>query len=772
VDELDPFVASLVRKAILTTPTERVTLCQNLASLGEPGVQGLTVLLSNADANIRWEAVAALSETETPATVPTMKAMLRDSNWGVRSEAAKGLGDVGSAGDEAILRTLAASDPSNPVRLAAMRAIETLRNRLKTGVKRREPRTRPTEAATMTQVPATPMVSTEPVERRADDSASSMVAPVEPVTKPMTTQPAPEIGLVPVNELAAPATGETLNPTLKTATIPRPGVEMMSPATKPSDARTQPSRLASPADAIPFESRPTNDAVGKKPALPVDDNAVRAASKRVDNFVYAKIAELGLEVSPQATDAEFLRRITLDLTGKIPPANVAADFILVKNRTKRERRIDELLESAETNEHLARVWTAWLIGDATENQQEEARLREWVQTALAQNRRYDEIARQLIATAGPSNGDGAANYLLRYDVSPTEVAARTSRFFLGLPMQCAQCHDHKTESWTQKDFYGIVAFFAPTQREPVYEDVVQNGQKQQRYVGSYLRDKEVYPVPVPDRGITVTPQYPNGAPALILPGQNARKVYADWVTSPENPYFAKATVNRVWAYFFGRGIVDPVDGFGTTHAATHPELLDFLANDFVEHGYDLRYLVRVLLNTQAYQRSSKTTEKNKHDELYLTHAPIRPLTASQIFASLLEATNVESAEKRRQRDFDAMRSEYERQYRFLFGNDEQEAEIVNKATISQALMMLNGTIVNEGSRDVSGTRLDRILQSVTARDKRLDAVYLTTLSRLPTPSERSYFRFYYDGSSYRDKDKCFEDLYWSLLNSAEFASNH
>jgi len=730
--------------------------------LGEAGVEGLTVLLGHADANVRWEAVVALAETDTPATAPTMRAMLRDPNWGVRSEAARGLGHVGSASDEALLRALATTDPSGPVRMAAMRGIEALRIRLKTGAKQREPRS-----------PQTPTMRPPMAAEVREESPPRMdTLPSQPATNPPlmaadVTQPGPEISLVPANELEAPSPREAAERMATEIPIRRPEATMSPMATPP---REKTPALPMPAEAIPLDATPP--VTRPRRSLPVDDAAVRAAAQRVDEFVDAKIAQVGLEASPLATDAEFLRRVTLDLTGKIPSANVAADFLLVKNSAKREQYIAKLLASPETNAYLARVWTTWLIGDTPENEQEERGLHEWLQTAFSENRPYDEIARQLIATQGPSHRDGAANYILRYDVNPTELAARTSRFFLGLPMQCAQCHDHKTEPWTQKDFYGIVAFFSPTQREAIYEEVVQNGQRQQRYVGSYLRDKEVSPVFIPDKGVALTPTYPTGAPALIPPRQSAREVYANWVTSPDNPYFAKATVNRVWAYLFGRGIVEPVDGFGVTHTPTHPELLDFLAKDFVEHGYNLRYLFRVLLNTRAYQRSSKTTEKNKHDELYLTHAPIRPLTATQLFASLLEATNVESAEKRRQRDFDALRREYERQYRFLFGNDEQEAEVVNKATVSQALMMLNGPIVNEGSRDVSGTRLDRILQTVTSREKRLDAIYLATLSRLPTPAERSYFRFYYEGSSYRDKEKCFEDLYWSLLNSAEFATNH
>lgn len=755
LENLTPPIAGRVRQVLAASPAKRGELCQQLAALGKPGVEGLLVLLGNTDANVRWEAVSVLAETDSPETLPALRAMLRDPNWGVRSEAARGLSWVGVAEDEALLRALAGSDPSQTVRMAALRSVETLRQRLRTGVKPKSAKRISSSSLREAAKNVNPMAS-------ASVSIAKMSSAVQ--EKPFVSSSVPETGQVSLDEPEAPRTAvENLVPMLQTMKTPRPGEGMISP--KPSVER-----FSMPAESVPLDGVPTN--ATRRPSLPVDDEAVRATAKRVDELIYAKIRELQLEASPQASDAEFLRRVTLDLTGKIPSANVAADFLLVKNASKRERYIQQLLDSPESSEYLARVWTTWLLGNATENQTEAMRFRAWLQTAFAENRPYDEIARQLIAATGPSHQDGAANYLLRYDVSPTELAARTSRFFLGLPMQCAQCHDHKTEPWTQRDFYGVVAFFSPTRQEPLYEDVVENGQRQRRYIGSYLRDGEAMPVTIPEKGISVKPTYLDGSPAQLLPGQNARKVYAEWVTRPDNPYFAKATVNRVWAYFFGRGFVEPLDGFGVKNSPTHPELLDFLARDFVAHGYDLRYLIRVILNTEAYQRSSKTTEKNKHDELYFTHALIRPLTASQLFSSLLEATNVESAEKRRRRDFEAMRREYERQYEYLFGNDEQEAEIVNKATISQALMMLNGTLVNEGSRDVSGTRLDRILQTVTSREKRLDAIYVAVLSRLPTPAERSYFRFYYEGSSYRDKNKCYEDLYWSLLNSAEFATNH
>jgi hypothetical protein len=244
------------------------------------------------------------------------------------------------------------------------------------------------------------------------------------------------------------------------------------------------------------------------------------------------------------------------------------------------------------------------------------------------------------------------------------------------------------------------------------------------------------------------------------------------MTTPDNDYFARSIVNRVWAELTGRGFVDPVDWFGDDHQPTHPELLDWLAGDFVSHGYNLRYLVRVIVNTRTYQRAAQTNGGNEYDDQYLTHARIRALTADQLFNSLLEATNIEGREKRRRGDFDGLRRDYMQRYRFVFGNDERDEQVLAKPTISQALMMLNGRIVTEGSLARQGTRLARILDTEHAMNRRTEAIYLAALSRLPTPSERSYFRQYYESSGYRDEKKTYEDLYWSLLNSAEFASNH
>jgi hypothetical protein len=746
-------------------PAARTALCLDLAALGEPGVHGLVHLLGRSDANVRWEAVSALGESEpTAIAVRATKAALGDPHWAVRSEAALALAKIGQRSDSGLLRAAAVSDPSAVVRTAALRAIEALRNRSVNEAQKRA-------LATPKQDARPPDAHVPSATAPAPSAGGPAIPPPAPgAERPATPMPQPAGALTPPglpDSLAAPLGQRATmraGPRSEEAAPPAPSPDASSPAMSPRR------RLPQPADAIPLVA-PGPAAARPLPAAATDAD-VRAAARRIDAFITEKARAMRLDMSPRASDSELLRRAYLDLTGVIPPASVVADFLLTRGSGAHERKVAELLQSEEYVEHWANVWTGWLVGSASPDDGDRMAFRAWVRAALAANMPYDQMVRRMVATTGPSHQDGAAYFVLRYDTNPVELAARTARLFLGLPLQCAQCHDHKSEPWKQTDFYGVVAFFAGTKREPVYEEATENGRSQRRYIGSYLRDGPVQDMAVPGADQVVKPRFLAGETYRPVEGRSSRAAYAEWLTAPDNPYFAQAVVNRMWAYLTGRGFVEPLDWFGENQPPTHPELLRWLAQDFASHGYDLQYLTRAIMQTDAYQRSARTTERNKNDDLYLTHARLRPLTAEQLFYSLLEATNIEGREKRRRRDFESMRRDYLRRYRFLFGNDEQEEEEVNKPTISQALMMLNGAIVSDGSRRAAGTRLDRILNTEIGLQQRVEAIYLSVLSRMPTPAEVSYFRLYYEGSGYRDKTKCYEDLFWSLLNTTEFASNH
>ncbi|GIX05755.1 MAG: hypothetical protein KatS3mg115_0158 [Candidatus Poribacteria bacterium] len=714
MESLPRSIRELVEKTAAARPPLRSDYAKLLATAGEDGVRGLVALLRAGDVSLRWEVVSALGRAkDSPLARTAVLATLRDPEWSVRGEAALALGRIGTAEDLPLLRELAALDESSTVRLAAVRGMEALQRRLATGRV-------PEETLQSAAVPpeASPMMGTTTAPPQVSESADT-------------------------------------TPSMAPPTAPTP-----QPLARPEEVSLMPGGA--------FPARPQGpDSLGD-----VSRETVRRAADRIDAYIDARLRAVGLEASPQASDGEFLRRVWLDLTGTIPPAEVAAEFVLQGGGGKREKLIDELVGSEEYLDHWSGVWLQWLTGTLQETR-ETARLRAWLRQALAQNMPYDEMVRRLLTAQGPSQEDGAANYFLRYDVNPVELTAWTSRTFLGLPLQCAQCHDHKSEPWKQTQFYSVVAFFESVRQERIEQEVTdENGRTRREYIGSWLRDRPVRPVSVPDKGITVAPAFLDGTPYTPRPGQTAREAYAEWLTRPDNPYFAKALVNRMWAYFTGRGFVEPVDWFGVNNPPTHPELLEWLAQDFVAHQYDLRYLTRAILYTRAYQRSAQTTEQNKNDRLYLSHARIRPLTAEQLFNALLDATQIESRAKRRQQDFETLRRQYLQRFRFVFGNDEMNEEELQSATISQALLMLNGPLTNQGSLSREGTRLARILERNAAENQRVEAIFLATLSRLPTAKERSYFRNYLRSSGYRDKNKAYEDLYWALLNSAEFASNH
>ncbi|MCH7663897.1 MAG: IS66 family transposase, partial [Chloroflexi bacterium] len=320
-------------------------------------------------------------------------------------------------------------------------------------------------------------------------------------------------------------------------------------------------------------------------------------------------------------------------------------------------------------DYWSRLWLNWLIGRDDSDQDRRMGLEMWVRKALARNMPYDQFVAALLTAEGDVRENQAGNYLLRYDLSPIDLTSHASRLFLGLPMQCAQCHDHKTEEWLQEDFYGIAAFFTGMRREEVYE---KDEKGRNRVVSTIIKNTSRSRITIPDTNEEISPRLLDG-------GQyqgsltKRRQALSEWMTRKNNPYFSPAIVNRIWAYFMGKGFVEPLDGFGEEHPPSHPRLLDWLAEDFVIHNYDLQYLMRTVLNSKAYQRTSETNKSNKDDEIFHSHAYLKPLSAEQFFYSMLEATGFERQQKRRDRgQLEARKRRYLERFIFLLKNGEME----------------------------------------------------------------------------------------------------
>ncbi len=521
---------------------------------------------------------------------------------------------------------------------------------------------------------------------------------------------------------------------------------------------------------------------------PTTTRYIPASTKHLDRHINAMLKGEGIKPSKMSKDAEFLRRIHLDITGKIPTPEEVMDFLKDGSPNKRQEKIDALLQSEASIDYWTGLWVNWLIGRRGDNDDRRIGLTAWVRDALTENMPYNRFVQALIAADGELRDNGAGNYILRYDRSPVVLTSHSSRLFLGLPMQCAECHDHKTETWLQEDFYGIAAFFTGIASEEKGRIQTVNRVGDERQMDNFLITNE------PQKSMWVSrlnteifprfldgPEY-NGKPIA------KRKALAEWMTDESNPYFSRAIVNRVWKHFMGRGFVEPLDGFGAENLPTNPILLDWLAKDFVIHGYNLQHLMRTILNSEAYQRTSETNESNKDDERYYSHAYVKPLSAEQFFYSMLQATGFErlqevkmggikrgGGEDRRNmlRDLENMKREHLAKFLFLLNNGEMEEIEAFNGTIPQALMMINGDIVNDSARhEARGSFINYVLGKWRDPIERMEYIYLNVLSRLPTTKEKTYFQRYLERSLYADKDLAYEDLYWVLLNSAEFSLNH
>ncbi len=520
------------------------------------------------------------------------------------------------------------------------------------------------------------------------------------------------------------------------------------------------------------------------------DTHVPSSTKHLDRHIDTVLKREGLQPSRQTTDTEFLRRIYLDMTGKIPTPEQVLDFVDDGSQNKRSKLIDELIGSEESVEFWTNKWVNWLIGRRDDGDDRRVGLYGWVKETIETNRPYNEFVHELVAADGEIKDNPAGNYVLRYERSPVFLTSHTSRLFLGLPMQCAECHDHKTEAWLQEDFYGVAAFFTGIQSEERGNietvDMIGDMKTMENYYISYnpKQNRDIY---VESMKESVSPRFLDGTD---YNGElnKKREALADWMTADTNPYFSKAIVNRIWKHFMGRGFVEPVDGFGEEYPATNPELLAWLAEDFVIHGHDLQHLMRIILNSKAYQRSSEINKSNEDDEIYYSHAYMKPLSAEQFFYSLMQATDFdrhqkivagglgsESGDERKSklRGFEREKREHLKKFLFLLDNGEMEEIEAFNGTVPQALMMINGDMVTESSNyKKHGSFINYVLDNWRETPERVEFIYLTVLSRKPTSKEQTFFQRYLDRSLYRDKQLAYEDLYWVLLNSAEFSLNH
>lgn len=488
-----------------------------------------------------------------------------------------------------------------------------------------------------------------------------------------------------------------------------------------------------------------------------------AMSARVDAVLAARWEEARVTPSPPATDAEFLRRAYLDLTGVIPKVAEVRAFLADSRPDKRSQLVESLLASPGHATHMANTWRNILLpGNLTiEELQNVGGVQNWLRDQFIDNKRYDRVVGDLlVATGGGSSGP--ALYYTAMELQPEKLAASTARIFLGLQIDCAQCHDHPFDHWKQADFWGYAAFFAQLQQPAMMAPGVP----------VRLVDRTSGDVKLPKTDEVVPPKYPSGSAVPATDAGSRRQQLAIWMSSRDNPFLPRAAVNRVWAHLFGRGLVDPVDDLRRDNPASHPELFEELTQYFVQTEFDLRELLRMLAGTQAYQLSSRVGDQLPPPELFAAMA-IKPLTAEQLYDSL-ERALLRGSPAAGMFAGPGDRLFNPRRLAFVGKMQSQSRSATDySAGVLQALTLMNGTDAAEAS-DANQSGLLAALKAPIFNDQeRLEILVMATLSRLPSPEEQAEFSEYLrNGDLGGSSEQALSDVLWALLNSAEFALNH
>lgn len=479
----------------------------------------------------------------------------------------------------------------------------------------------------------------------------------------------------------------------------------------------------------------------------------KALADTIDRLVAAQWKERGIKPAAPADDDEFLRRVYLDVVGRIPRVSEVLDFKDREVALPRETWINkELLESPDYVNHFAATWRNLIV--PADNGQIGNGLAQpveaWLRQKFKENARYDQMARELLA--GPvAQNQVAATYFQANQLKPEVVAATTSRLFLGVKLECAQCHNHPFAKWTRDQFWEFAAFFS---------GVAQAGADR----------ADSHDIMIPGLGRTVQARFLDGTPPKWPAGFATREVLADWMLRADNRYFARAAVNRFWAHFFGTGLVEPVDDIGEQNPPSHPELFDELARQFAAHGFDVKYLVRAITFSKTYQLSSAVSDaSHREDDRHFARMAFKGLTGEQLYDSLLAAMDAPPERPSGQ----PMESPASRRAEFLARFAGQEKRTEHQTSILQALSLMNGQLISEATVPAKCRTLAKFLNEPLDTAQRVEALYLVTLGRKPRADESARFVKYVDaGGPKKDPRAALGDVFWALLNNAEFCLNH
>jgi hypothetical protein len=482
----------------------------------------------------------------------------------------------------------------------------------------------------------------------------------------------------------------------------------------------------------------------------------------IDRAIQQKLDEKKIARSPIADDAEFLRRACIDITGSVPTVEQASAFLDSKDPDKRAKLLDELLARPEYARHMTDIWKDLLIPNtaASARRKHEPMVR-WLNTAFTDNRPWNQVARDVLASTGLQEENGAVTFYITHE-SVDQITDRVARVFLGVQLQCAQCHDHPFHEWKQNEYWGLAAFF--TKAKSAYTRA--SGKEQYGLTEMSKNPKARALLLLPPSLKPVAPTFLGGAKPTLPKDGPYLPTLAEWVAARENPYFAKAAVNRVWQQLFGRGFVEPVDDLASGNKPSHPELLNDLATAFADGGFDLKALIRDICLSQTYQRTSKPTGNNQADTTFFSHMAVRVQSPYQLFDSMesvFRLADRKLGEAPSKGNPDAVRGRGG--FVGFFAGEDDATPVEYQAGIPQALYLMNSKNhyrISKAATYIAGQR--------SKPEAIIETCFLATLSRRPTADESRRMADHFAKAS--DSRAATQDLLWALLNSTEFLSNH
>ena len=490
----------------------------------------------------------------------------------------------------------------------------------------------------------------------------------------------------------------------------------------------------------------------------------------IDDRVFTKLSRLCVAPSGLALDSDFLRRVYLDAIGTLPSEREATAFLKSSDVDKRSKVIDGLLERPEFNEFWALQFSELFRSGIQETGSKGSKIvYEYLRTSFREHKPYDVLVRELVSSQGAhwSGNEPSSFYHISTNPQPADHATNISQLFLGVRLECARCHNHPYEKWTQNDFYGFAAFFAKVGTKEMWQS--------NENADYYMEEGKVTN---PATKQVMKPKYLGGAVEEDDPDADIRVKLGQWITAPQNPFYARVTVNRLWKHFFNIGLVEPADDFRVTNPPSNPELLDALAKDFVEHGFDLRQVMRSIMNSNAYQRSAEPNDSNRGDKINYSHYYLRRLMVESLLDGMAQVTGVQ--EKFAGHPLGTRAIEVHQAYLSepnyalqVFGRPDREkiCDRDQQPSLVQVLHLISGDTIQR-KITAPDSRLKQWLMEKDLTDQALiERIYLASLTREPSPQERTRLLSLL-GAAGANRESIYQDLLWGIFNSKEFLYNH